>query len=65
VPEAMWAFGITWRPSFVVCHLLTFQILIFFETHQPNELKLSKKYLMVINVVFKFGPVELMVGNRS
>jgi hypothetical protein len=42
---AMWAFGITWRPSFVVCHLLTFQILIFFETHQPNELKLSKKYL--------------------
>jgi hypothetical protein len=23
------AFGITWRPSFVVCHLLTFHILIF------------------------------------
>jgi hypothetical protein len=21
----MWAFGITWRPLFVVCHLLTFK----------------------------------------
>ena len=42
----MWAFGITWRPSFVVCHLLTFHILIFSsETHQPNELKLSRKHL--------------------
>jgi hypothetical protein len=30
----MGAFGITWRPSFVVCHLLTFHILIFSsETH--------------------------------
>jgi hypothetical protein len=39
---AMWAFGITWHPSFVVCHMLTFHILIFsFETHQPNELKLT------------------------
>jgi hypothetical protein len=37
----MWAFGITWHPSFVVCHLLTFHILIFSsETHQPNELNL-------------------------
>jgi hypothetical protein len=36
----MWAFGITWCPSFVVCHLLTFHILIFSsETHQPNELR--------------------------
>ena len=42
----MWVFGITWHPSFVVCHLLTFHILIFSsETHQPNELKLSRKYL--------------------
>jgi hypothetical protein len=39
----MWAFGITWYPLFVVCHLLTFHILIFSsETHQPNELKLSR-----------------------
>jgi hypothetical protein len=30
----------------VVCHLLTFHILIFSsETHQPNELKLSRKHL--------------------
>jgi hypothetical protein len=42
----MWAFGITWHPSFVVCYLLTFHILIFSsETHQPNELKLSGKHL--------------------
>jgi hypothetical protein len=42
----MWTFSITWHPSFVVCHLLTFHILIFsFETHQPNELKLSRKHL--------------------
>jgi hypothetical protein len=42
----MWAFGITWHPSFVVFHLLTFHILIFSsETHQPNELKLSRKHL--------------------
>jgi hypothetical protein len=34
----MWAFGITWHPSFVVCHLLTFHILIFSsETHQPKR----------------------------
>ena len=42
----MQAFGITWHPPFVVCHLLTFHILIFSsETHQPNELKLSRKDL--------------------
>ena len=42
----MWAFGITWHLSFVVCHLLTFHILIFSsETHQPNELKLCRKHL--------------------
>ena len=35
-----------WHPSFVVCHLLTFHILIFSsETQQPNELKLSRKHL--------------------
>jgi hypothetical protein len=39
LPKAMRAFGITWHPSFVVCHLLNFHILIFSsETHQPNEL---------------------------
>ena len=43
--KAMWDFGITWRSSVVVCHLLTFHILIFSETHQPNELKLSRKHL--------------------
>jgi hypothetical protein len=37
---------ITWRPSFVVCHLLTFHILIFSsENHQPNELKFSRKHI--------------------
>jgi hypothetical protein len=42
----MQAFGITWHPPFVVCHLLTFHILIFSSaTHQPNELKLSRKDL--------------------
>jgi hypothetical protein len=46
MPKAMWAFGITWRPSFVVRHLLNFHILIFSsETHQPNELKVSRKHL--------------------
>ena len=46
MPKAMYAFGITWRPSFTVCHLLPFRILIFSsETHQPNELKLSRKHL--------------------
>jgi hypothetical protein len=35
-----------WHPSFVVCHLLNFHISIFSsETHQPNELKLSRKHL--------------------
>ena len=33
-------------PSLVVCRPLTFHILIFSsETHQPNELKLSRKHL--------------------
>ena len=42
----MWAFGITWHMSFVVCHLLTFHILIFSsENYQPNELKLSRKHI--------------------
>jgi hypothetical protein len=34
----MWAFGITWRPSFVVCHLLTFHILISFLDVDQSEL---------------------------
>jgi hypothetical protein len=30
----MWAFGIIWRPSFVVCHVLTFKKL----ANQKQEL---------------------------
>jgi hypothetical protein len=42
----MWAFGITWHSSFVVCHLLTFPFLIFSsEIPQQNELKLSRRHL--------------------
>jgi hypothetical protein len=40
------AFAITWRPSSVVRRSLTFHILILSsETHQPNELKFSRKHL--------------------
>jgi hypothetical protein len=64
VPKAMWAFGITWRPSFVVCHLLTFHILIFSsETHQSNELKVSRKHLWKVlskeyKVFFRNEPIR-------
>jgi hypothetical protein len=33
------------RLSSIVCRPLTFHILIFSETHQPNELKLGRKHL--------------------
>jgi hypothetical protein len=68
------AFGITWRPSFVVCHLLTFHILIFSsETHQSNELKLSRKHLWKVHskeCTFCYDPlpnmpVVAMFVNRS
>ena len=50
----MWSFGITWHPSFVVYHLLTFHILIFSsETHQPNELKLSNSRKQLWKVLSK------------
>jgi hypothetical protein len=60
----MWAFGITWRLSFVVCHLLTFHVLIFSsETHQPNELILSRKHLWKVlskEYTFCYDPLPNM-----
>ena len=42
----MWAFAITWRLSSVICHPLTFHILIFSsETPQQNELKLGREHI--------------------
>jgi hypothetical protein len=65
----MWAFGITWRPSFVVCHLLTFHILIFSsEIHQPNELKLSRKHLWKVlskECTFCYNPLPNMALHRQ
>ena len=51
--------------SLGVCHLLTFHILIFSsETHQPNELKLSKKHLWKVlskECTFCYDPLPSMV----
>jgi hypothetical protein len=55
--------------SFVVGHLLTFHILIFSsETHQPNELKLSKKHLWKVlskESKFCYDPLPNMALHRQ
>jgi hypothetical protein len=64
----MWSLGITWHPSFVVCHLLTFHILIFSETHQTNELKLSRKHLWKVlskECTFCYDPLPNMALHRQ
>jgi hypothetical protein len=64
----MWTLGITWCPSFVVCHLLTFHILIFSETHQPKELKFSRKHLWKVlykECTFCYDPLPSMALHRQ
>ena len=56
-----------WLPSFVFCHLLTFQILIFSKTYQPNELKLSRKHLWKVlskECTFCYDPLPNMALHR-
>jgi hypothetical protein len=71
----IWSIG--FGPSFVVCHLLTFHILIFSsETHQPNELKFvgsiygrsslkSVHFVMIHYQTWQELPVVSMFVNRS
>jgi hypothetical protein len=65
----MRAFGITWHLSFVVCHLLTFDILIFSsETHQPNELKLSRtptKFRLIWPSGFRGGNFSKLANQKQ
>ena len=54
-----------WHSLFVVCHLLTFHILIFSsETHQPNELKVSRKVLFK-ECTFCYDPLANMALHRQ
>jgi len=62
----MWDFDITWRLSSV--NLSHFNLLLFPETHQPNELKLSRKHLWKVlskGCTFCYAPLPNMAIHRQ